>query len=498
MNLGSTSLQNYSNKRALELVQRAKAKTASGRVKTLLDFTEHTFPGYEANWHHKKLCGVLDRFVAGELPRLIVLMPPRHGKSELVSRRLPAYIFGKNPNARIIAASYGDTLAQSMNRDVQRIIDSAEYRALFPDTKLAGPGISGKYTRTNSMFEIVGHKGSYIGSGVGGGIVGEGFNYGIIDDPIKNRLEANSPAKRKAVLDWYKSTFYTRQEKNASILITMTPWHPDDLIANLLKMAEENHDADQWVVIRFPAISDLDADLNDLDTRKKGTNEPLWEQKYNAKALKSFRANSEFEWQAQYMCRPRVPEGSAVKREWFEIIEAIPSGYIEWVRYWDKAGTPGGGAYTAGVLMGRYPDGFIIADVVRGQWGATERETMIRQTAVLDRQKYGRVKNVLEQEGGSGGKDSAETTIRNLAGFEVEKDTPTGDKNTRFYPFAAQAGVRDVKLFKGLWNEDWLIEVCSFPDSTYKDQVDSTSGAFKILTLGDQFETYETRIERLL
>jgi predicted phage terminase large subunit-like protein len=473
---------------------RKQARIESAR-KSLLNFTRYTFPGYEANWHHIALCGVLDRFVAGELPRLIVLMPPRHGKSELVSRRLPAYIFGKKPDARVIAASHGADLAHHMNRDVQRIIDTREYADLFPDIKLFGRGMSGNWLRNNDTFEIVNQKGVYNCAGAAGGIVGKGFDYGIIDDPIKNRLDANSPAKRKAILDWFKSTFYTRQEKNANILITMTPWHPSDLIGSLLKLARDNPDADQWTVIRFPAVAE--GELHELDQRVDGA--ALWPGKYDLKNLKAIKATiGVFEWYAQYDCSPRVPEGSAVKREWFEIIEAIPSGYIEWVRYWDKAGSPGSGAYTAGVLMGRYANGFIIADVVRGQWEATDRERIIKQTAQFDRQKFGYVLSVVEQEGGSGGKQSADATIKNLAGFHVEKDYPRGDKSTRFYPFAAQAGVRDVKLFLGAWNEDYLIEICSFPDSAYKDQVDSTSGAFNILTGSDETETYETRIENLL
>jgi predicted phage terminase large subunit-like protein len=463
---------------------RTAARTEYAR-RSLLGFTRHTFPRYEANWHHVALCDVLDRFVAGEYPRLIVLMPPRHGKSELVSRRLPAYILGRNPNARIIAASYGADLASRMNRDVQRIIDSPEYRAAFPETQLFGKNVRstahGNFLRNSDIFEVVNHQGTYRSAGVGGGIVGMGFDYGIIDDPIKNRKDANSPTVRRTIWDWYVGAFHLRQERNARILITMTPWHPDDLVAGLLRLARENPNADQWHVVRFPATAEPGEELHPLDERVPDSCEPLWPWKYDAVALKAIRANSEFEWNAQYMCRPRIPEGSAVKREWFGIVGAVPSG-CRWVRYWDKAGTPGGGAFTAGLLMGKYSGGFIIADVVRGQWEASDRERVIHQTAELDRQKYGEVTIAIEQEGGSGGKESADRTVRNLAGFVVAKDLPKGKKDVRFYPFAAQAGVGDVSLLRGAWNEDWLIEVCSFPNSVFMDQVDTTGGAFNWLT----------------
>jgi predicted phage terminase large subunit-like protein len=464
----------------------------------LLNFTKYTFGGYESNWHHVALCGVLDRWVTGEIPRLIVLMPPRHGKSELVSRRLPAYIFGRDPDARIIAASYSADLASRMNRDVQRIIDTREYRAVFPDVELFSKNIRasarGAYLRNSDIFEIVNHAGVYRSAGAGGGIVGMGFDYGIIDDPIKNREEADSPTYRRKIWDWFRSTFYTRQEKGARILITATPWHPDDLIGRLLKLGQDNPNADQWHVVRFPAIANETKDP--LDQRLAG--DCLWENKYSLVSLSTIRATiGEYEWHAQYQCTPRIPEGSAVKREWFEIIQALP-GNIQWVRYWDKAGTPGGGAYTAGVLMGKWAGGYIVADVVRGQWGATEREKMIKQTAQTDRTRFGNVKIAIEQEGGSGGKESAENTIRNLAGFDVVKDRPSGKKEARFYPFAAQAGVRDVKLLNGLWVDTWLLEVCSFPHSAYKDQVDATSGAFNQLTLLATAGMFETRVERWL
>jgi predicted phage terminase large subunit-like protein len=307
-----------------------------------------------------------------------------------------------------------------------------------------------------------------------------GFDFGIIDDPIKNRKEANSPTVRQSIWDWFASTFYTRQESNARKLVTLTPWHPDDLAGRLLQLAQDTPAADQWHVLRFPAIAD--ETIGDYDPREPG--EALWPGKYDADALAQIRATvGEFEWNALYQCRPRIPEGSVVKREWFDVVDAVPSN-AQWVRYWDKAGTDDAGAYSAGVLMGRDKDTghYYIADVVRGQWSAGMRERMIKQTAQLDDARYGRVRIMVEQEPGSGGKESAQATVRNLAGFNVRPDRPTGDKPSRFYPFAAQAEIGDVKLIKGAWVADWLFEVCAFPDSTYEDQVDATSGAFNGLT----------------
>ncbi len=189
----------------------------------LLDFTTYTYPGYEVNWHHRLLCEHLDNFATGRDQRLMIFVQPRSGKSELVSRRLPAFILGRDPDAWIIAASYGADLARRMNRDVQRIIDSPEYRRLFPDTQLWGKNVrsvaDGSFLRNSDLFEVVGHKGYYMGVGVGGALTGMGGKYLLIDDPVKNRAQANSATYRQAVEEWYTSTFYTRLAPGGNILL---------------------------------------------------------------------------------------------------------------------------------------------------------------------------------------------------------------------------------------------------------------------------------------
>ncbi len=171
-----------------------------------------------------------------------------------------------------------------------------------------------------------------------------------------------------------------------------------------------------------------------------------------------------------------------VKREWLShMVPRVPSK-AAYVRYWDKAGTAGGGAYTAGVLLAKDRDGLIyITDVVRGQWAAVDRERIIRATAEADRAKYGHVRISVEQEPGSGGKESAESTIRNLIGFSAIADRPTGDKAIRLEPFAAQAGAGNVRLVIARWNGEYVDELTTFPMGKYRDQADATSGAFNRL-----------------
>jgi predicted phage terminase large subunit-like protein len=173
------------------------------------------------------------------------------------------------------------------------------------------------------------------------------------------------------------------------------------------------------------------------------------------------------------------------KRPWFKIADAAPIAhhYRGFVRYWDKAGTEGGGKRTAGVLEGEHQNGdFYVLDVVKGQWSAGEREKVILQTAHLDYARWGPTVDIwVEQEPGSGGKESAENTIRNLAGFKVHADRPTGDKIARAEPMADQAEAGNITLLRADWTPAYLAELTAFPTGTYADQVDASSGAFNKL-----------------
>lgn len=218
-----------------ELKRRAQLELQKRHARQYLaDFTLYTYPTYLMGWFHREVCEALDKFLedvlAKKSPRLILTAPPRHGKSELVSRRFPAFAFGRCPDLQIIATSYGADLAQRFNRDVQRIIDDDTYRTLFPETTLNGRNVRtdsrNAYIRTSDLFEIVDHKGAYRSCGVGGGITGTGADILIIDDPIKDRAEANSPTVRSNVYDWYTSTAYTRLSPGGGVIVMNTRWHP--------------------------------------------------------------------------------------------------------------------------------------------------------------------------------------------------------------------------------------------------------------------------------
>ena len=196
--------------------------------KSLKDFIIYLDNSYLMGWVHEEICDTLDQFYDDvknkKSPRLIICMPPRSGKSQIISRNYPAYLFGRDPNLNIITASYSADLSSRFNLDVQRIIDSDAYRSIFPNTLLGGKAYP-QYKKTDSLFEIVNYKGSYRSAGVGGGLTGMGCDILIIDDPLKDRAEANSPTIRNKLMDWYKSTAYTRLSDGGGVIILQTRWN---------------------------------------------------------------------------------------------------------------------------------------------------------------------------------------------------------------------------------------------------------------------------------
>lgn len=202
------------------------------------EFVTYTKPDYVMTWFHEVVADALERLATGEMHRLLLFLPPRHGKTELASRRFVPYLFGTRPDAHVIACSYSAALANRSSRDVQRIMDSPRYASVFPRARLASSPRD-RASRTTSLFEIVGTGGSYRAAGVGGGITGMGMDVGIIDDPVKNQEEAHSLTVRQKQWDWFTSTFYTRLEKNGSLLVVSTRWHEDDLAGRILRFAGE-------------------------------------------------------------------------------------------------------------------------------------------------------------------------------------------------------------------------------------------------------------------
>lgn len=445
--------------------------------RNVLDFTRQTFHTFIENWHHQVLAKFLTKFALGYISRGMIFMPPRHGKTEFSSRRTPAFIFGKNPDAKIIATSYTADLAGTISRDVQRIIREAEYQALFPNTQ-----IGGKHdTEAAYFFTITGREGYYRAAGIGGGIGGYGASYGLIDDPIKDAKEAESQVYRDAIWNWYQSTFYTRLEQPGSILLTTTRWHEDDLAGRLLKQQTQTG-ADQWTVLNLPAIAQKVRHA--LDPRNEG--EALWPDRYPLERLLQIKATLGTSWwEALYQGEPVPPGGDLFKREWFPIIPAtaLPTSNMVRCRYWDAAGTPDDGDWTAGAKLAYHPPTkrIFIEHMVRGQWSTGVVDQIIGQTAITDGFNC-RIRE--EREPGSAGLAVINARRLKLIGYDYRGLPATGEKTLRWKPMAAQAEGHNVILVEGAWNQAFLDEVELAPKGKNDDQLDAASGAFNELVIG--------------
>jgi predicted phage terminase large subunit-like protein len=475
---------------AFELLARRQARTR------LIDFTKYTFPGYKADPVHHLLASTLDQVVEGAIRRLLINLPPQFGKSELASVRLPAYWLGKRPDDPVAIASYAADLAELKSGEARGIIESDDYQSVFGErrTKDLPPVKTRRDSRAINQWGLAyPYRGRVRAIGIGGGLSGYPAKLAIIDDPHKDWKEAQSLTYRDAVWEWYKSVLRARMGSGGAIIVIQTRWHEDDLTGRLLK-----NFPGMWTLLRLPAKAETQEErdrnneflgqplgLPDPLGRKPG--ETLSPSRYSQADVDEIEVEvGSVVWASLYQGVPRAAEGNRIKREWLSRIQrARPMDVVGRVRYWDKAGTSGSGAWTAGVLIVKGRDGkTYIEDVVRGQWSALERENVMKQTATLDAQAYGGASAVhiyIEQEPGSGGKESAEATTRNLAGFVVFKDQPSGDKDTRLEPFAAQAEAGNVILIEGAWNRDYIEELVAIPNGQYRDQADATAGAFNKL-----------------
>jgi predicted phage terminase large subunit-like protein len=400
----------------------------------------------------------LEAIERGEIDRLMIFMPPRHGKSELATVRYPVWRLQRDPALSVIVGAYNVSLAESFSRKSRRI---AESTMQLDDERKA----------SNEWQTVQG--GVFRAAGVGTGVTGKGAKLIIIDDPVKSREEANSQAYRDRVWNWYRDDLYTRLEPNGAIVLIMTRWHEDDLAGRILG----SEDAASWHVVNLPALAE------EGDALGRAPGQALWPARFDEADLERIRTVlGTPSFTALYQQRPTPPEGGMFKRHWFDVVGAAPREATR-VRYWDKAGSSGKGDYTVGLLMAKDKTGvFYVEDVVRGQWSALERETIIKQTAQVDAQR-GRVTIWQEQEPGSGGLESAQATARNLAGYTVHTERVTGDKETRAMPYAAQCEALNVKLVAGEWNAAYLDELTGFPYGAHDDQVDASSGAFNKLAV---------------
>lgn len=403
----------------------------------------------------------------------MVFMPPRHGKSELVSRLFPAYCLYRFPERWTAISSYAADLAYTLSRNARE-----NY------TRMGG-AISGDASAVKHWETGVG--GGLWACGVGGPATGKGFHFGLLDDPIKNAEEAASETIRAKHRDWWASTWYTRCEPDAALVVVQTRWDEGDLSGHLLNQEGED-EPERWHIVSFEAIKESEPpafpSTCTLEPDPREVGDPLCPERYPLARLKAIakRIGQRF-FAALFQQRPAPADGVIFKRHYFEgkFVDDSPHDVSKRVRYWDLAGSENEtAAETAGVLIARAKDGRrFVEDVISGHWSLAERKAQMLATAIRDRRNYPNCEPTIwfERPIGQGGKEMTTDIVRHLDGFSVHADSAILDKVTRAEPFASQCEVGNVWLVKGEWNEPYIEQLAAFPHGRLKDKVDASSGA---------------------
>lgn len=455
----------------------------------LAAFVLYTRPDYQMGWVHRRVCEELDNFLQAVVdkksPRLMLTMPPRHGKSELASRCFPAYALGRYPDMSIIATSYSSDLSSRMNRDVQRLMDDEPYRVLFPDAGLSAKNIrstaQGNYLRNSDIFEIVGHKGVYRSTGVGGGITGQGGSICIIDDPVKDRAEASSPTISQNIWDWYTSTLYTRLAPGGGVIVIQTRWSESDLSGRLLEAAAKG-EGDQWRLVSFPAIAEEDEEF-----RKAG--EALHPERYPLEQLQKIRAAiGERDWAALYQQRPAPAGGCVFQEAWLNrtwLPKALPKRWDAVVQSWDMAfkGTEASD-FVCGQLWGKAGPDLYLLDQERGRFSFTESLDAVRRLSVRA-QAYTRAPVRVLVEDKANGPAVIDVLKKEIPGvIPVQPDGSKEGRANAVTPLFEAGNIVVPDSSMAPWMREWKQELLGFPFGAHDDQVDSAVYACRHLTAG--------------
>jgi predicted phage terminase large subunit-like protein len=449
---------------------------------------------YVDNWHIKVLCHELEevaRRVGNREKKkhdLLINVPPGSTKTILCTIVFPVWCWTQWYWMRFITASYSSQLSLESAEFCRDLVRSQKFREIYPDIDIkADKDTKGNFkivkkipSLINDYFAREKSGGNRFSTSVGGTLTGFHGDIIIWDDPI-NPQQAFSDIQLDIANRWIDETLPTRKtNKEVSVTIgIMQRLHGNDPTGHILEKNKENvrH-------ICLPGeIRGYKDNVKPQELVKYYTNELFDENRLSWKVLKELEADlGQYGYAGQIGQLPAPAGGGMFKTDFFQTTSETfkQTDYLWTARSWDKAGTAKSGAYTVGVKISKMKNGlFLIDDVKRGQWSSDVRERIIRQTAEVDGDK---VHIVIEQEGGSGGKESAEGTVRNLAGFHVEVVNPTGDKVARADPYSVQVNNGNVVLRTAGWNKDFVDEHKLFPVSTYKDQVDAAAQGFNYLT----------------
>lgn len=417
---------------------------------------------YLHNWHLDAIAYYLNLCATGEIKRLVVTMPPRHGKSNSTSVALPAWLLGRDPTTRILAASYAQDLSTKFSKDTKLVMESDWYRGLFRGTVLSDT------TNTQAEFATTKH-GYRLATSVGGGFTGRGGDILIIDDPHKAD-DAYSPVKRQATIDWYFQTAASRLDdpEDGCIIVIQQRFHEEDLAGVLLGTGKWHH-------LNLPAIAQVHETIpiGPGKVHRRAPGEALHPERVSLTKLNEMQADlGSLIFAGQYLQQPAPAGGGIVQWPWFKFYEVAPTPQYgdRIIQSWDHAFTKGEQSnYSACLTFLCRQDNFYVLDVFRGKMEFPQLLRFIPQYA--DKWKAGRV--VLESSG-------AGVTLRQAL-HELDRQrygwtNPTEDKVVRL--MKASPYIENGRVFlpkEAPWLGAFRQEMLSFPNGKYDDQVDALS-----------------------
>ncbi len=509
------------------------------RQRAFENWLRQNMPQWSWHWPYQMhIYKMLIRITLGESRRLMIFLPPRHGKSELVTVRFTAWMLETNPKLNVILGSYNQKLANRFSRKVRRVLEDSAFAArnaavnkrASTSTKNSSLRYHRGSARVNTSAEWETSEGGGVRAvGVGGGVTGFGAGLIVIDDPVKSRAEAESPAYREKTWNWFNDDIYTRLEPDAAIILIQTRWHEDDLAGRLLKEAEEEG-GEQWDVICLPALAEsksnaftretlepqtksnvneritreplkpqIKLDANGRITRERVTltddrkpGEALCPQRFDEKALERIKRKlGSYSFSALYQQRPVPAGGGLFKREWFKkIVDKAPDG-LKWKRGYDLAvSTKTSADYTASFRCAADSLGNIyIEGGFRGRLEYPEqRRYMIGRMMAEKNTEHG---IELALHGQAFVQDlRREVKLSNVPFRGVKV---SGDKFTRALAWSNRAEEGKIILVRGPWISDFIEEACRFTGNGggHDDQVDAVSLAVEMLgTSGNGFQTF--------
>lgn len=445
-------------------------------------------------FHIDAICDHLEAVINGHIKLLVINVPPRFTKSTIISVMLPVWSWINNPTLQWLTMSYNGGLATRDSVKSRRLLNSSWFKSMCD---IWGLDLSLTSDQNQKQRYENNHMGYRVAMSIGGSPTGEGGDIILVDDP-HNVKDGESEAVRKDTITTFREVIPSRlnDPDTGAICVIMQRVHFDDVTNEALTEMGYEHlnlpmEYDPKCIVDFKHKCSLTVEYKDVDgkdvTTDEGTSIGFKDPRTNAKELlcperyselntaRLKKQLTEYAWLSQYQQQPGSRKGGMFKAEHFTIVDVLPAPIKKCWRAWDKAGTKDGGARTAGVKMAELVNGMIaILDVEKGQWEAPEREKKIKKHAITDTRT---VSISIEQEPGSGGKESAQATVRNLRGFRVKLDKVTGDKVVRAEPWATSVENGDVVVMRGPWNKSYITEHTQFPRGKFKDQVDASSQA---------------------